>query len=116
MARGKARTEITLLDVLIDGRDLPMPSEAEARQKFDALAEEARRWKGPPVEERRDARRLIAWPDLEIRQVGRGIMVRVRAPWFSEWWHDAETWDGDPMTPIYDWLRQDRVDRQSATS
>lgn len=47
-------------------------------------------------------------PDLEIRQLGRGIMVRVRAPWFSDWWHEDVTWEGDPIGPIYEWLREER--------
>jgi hypothetical protein len=33
-------------------------------------------------------------------------MVRVRAPRFDEWWHDAQTWHGDPMAPMFDWLRE----------
>jgi hypothetical protein len=90
------------------GRDLPMPDEVAAIEKFTALVEEARRWKGQPtrrLEENR--RRLAAWPDLEIRQAGRGVMVRVRAPWFERWWHDPGTWSGDPMGPIHDWLAEE---------
>ena len=115
------RDDVTLLDILIDGfekneifggfhwRSLPMPNEAAAIRKFAGLMEEARRWKGSPVRVRDEHdRRLAAWPDLEIRQVGRGIIVLARAPWFSNWWHDEQTWDGDPMDPIYDWLREER--------
>jgi len=60
------------------------------------LVEEARRWKGAPSREESTAtRRMAAWDGLEVRQAGRGIMVRARAPWFS-WWHERETWEGDP--------------------
>lgn len=111
-----------LLDILIDGfeknerlggfyrRELPMPDEGAAVRKFHALAEEARRWKGTPVRLQEDAmRRLAAWPDLEIRQAGRGVMVLVRAAGFGAWWHDEQTWDGDPMDALYTWLLEDRA-------
>jgi hypothetical protein len=111
----------TLLDILIDGfeknevlggfhrRELPMPDEGTAERKFDALAEEAQRWKGPPERRQEDAvRRLAAWPDLEIRQAGRAVMVLARAPGFDSWWHDKRTWEGDPMGAAYAWLREDR--------
>ncbi len=116
----RTQEEATLLDVLIDGfekneilggyhwRELPMPDEAAAARKFASLTEEARRWKGAPVQ-LHDAspRRLAAWPDLEIRQAGRGIMVRVRAPWFDAWWHDQRTWHDNPLGPVFDWLDED---------
>ena len=92
MARGKPREEISLLDVLIDGfekneildgfhwRQLPMPDEGSACRRFAALVEEARRWKGTPAQVREEpGRGLAVWPDLEIRQAGRGILVRARA-------------------------------------
>ena len=120
MENGKSQQDATLLDVLIDGfekneaiygfhsRDLPMPDEPAAMRKFDALTEEATRWKGPPARfENAGPRRIAAWPDLEIRQSGRGIMVRVRTPWFR-WWYDPKTWDDEPMGPIYDWLNEER--------
>jgi len=44
--------------------------------------------------------RLAAWPDLEIRQAGRGILIRARAPRFDRWWHERATWEGDPMGSI----------------
>ena len=117
MREPKLQRDVTLLDVLVDGfekneilhgfhwRNLPMPDEPAAVSKFTALAAEARRWKGPPARvSEESARRLIAWRDLEIRQAGRGIMVRVRAPWFEGWWHDADTWRGDPMGSIDSWI------------
>src|SRR5262245_26991838 len=121
MRRGTSQTDASLLDVLIDGfeknevmdgfhwRSLPMPDEESAAHKFGALVDEARDWKGPPshVDEGLH-RRLAIWPDLEIRQAGSGVMVRARAPWFESWWHDRSTWDGDPMGPLYEWLREDR--------
>jgi len=121
MSRGTTQAEATLMDVLIDGfeknevldgfhwRDLPMPDEDAAVQKFTSLMEEARRWKGLPIrKEEGPARRLAAWPDLEIRQAGRGVMVRARAPWFNAWWHDEQTWQGDPMGAIHTWITEER--------
>jgi hypothetical protein len=35
-------------------------------------------------------------------------MIRARAPWFDSWWHDKQTWDGEPMDLLYDWLREER--------
>ena len=103
MSTGKTQADATLLEVLIDGfeknemldgfhwRRLPMPDERSAVRKFAVLTAEARRWKGSPTHVDEGAeRRLAAWPDLEIRQAGRGIMVRVRAPRFHTWWHDAQ--------------------------
>lgn len=111
--------DATLIDVLIDGfeknevidgfhwRQLPLPDEATAIRKFGGLAEEAQRWKGAAtlnVEDR--GRRVAAWPDLEIRQVGRAILVRVRTAGFSDWWHTDETWNGRPFRALYDWLAE----------
>lgn len=120
MTRGTSQEAATLLDILIDGfekneiwggfhlRDLPMPDEAAAVRKFRALVDEATRWKGEPDRLQDEARRrLAAWPDLEIRQAGRGVQVRPRAPWFDAWWHDKQTWEDDPMGAIRDWLRED---------
>src|SRR5262245_56947176 len=117
MAQGKSQEEATLLDILMDGfekneifegfhwRELPMPDEEAAIRKFASLMAEATRWKGQPTQlNQGDARRLVAWADLEIRQAGRGIMVRARAPRFDSWWHDRHTWDADPMGPCRDWL------------
>ena len=118
--RERSPEEATLLDVLVDGfekneilagfhwRTLPMPDEASAARKFAALSDEARRWNGAPSQ-LRDAppRRRAAWTDLEIRQAGRGILVRARAPWFARWWHERATWEDDPMGAIYDWLREE---------
>ena len=108
-----------MLDVLIDGfeknevmggfhwRNLPMPDELVAERKFAELTNEATRWKGRPMRlATAGPRRIAAWPDLEIRQLGRGIMVRARAPWFH-WWHAPTTWEGDPIAPIYDWLHEE---------
>jgi hypothetical protein len=118
--RSTRRGDATLLDVLVDGfeknevlggwhwRTLPFQDEAAAVRTFGALRDEGIRWKGAP---RRDlsgpARRLTAWPDLEIRQAGRGILVRARAPRFDSWWHRPETWDGDPLGPVYDWIEEE---------
>ena len=120
MSKGKLPEEATLLDVLVDGfekneivygfhwRELPMADVAAAVRKFAALGEEARRWKGPPQRaEEQPERRIVAWPDLEIRQCGRGVMVRARAPWFEQWWHDRATWEGDPIGPIHEWIEEE---------
>jgi hypothetical protein len=114
--------DATLLDLLIDGfeknevllgfhgRLLPMPDEVAAARKFVVLTDEATHWKGTPLRsEERDGRRLSLWPDLEIRQAGRGVMVRARAPRFDDWWHDDSTWVEDPMRAIFAWLDEDSV-------
>ena len=114
--------DATLLDVLIDGfeknemlggwhwRQLPVPDETAAAEKFASLVEEAQRWKGPPARvEDTSTRRLASWPDLEIRQAGRGLMVRARAPRFDDWWHDARTWQSDPMAAIFAWIAEERA-------
>ena len=31
-------------------------------------------------------------------------MVLVRAPHFSDWWHEPDTWKDDRFGPIYAWL------------
>ena len=121
MWKARSREEVTLLDVLIDGfeknesftgfhcRELPMPDEDAAHRKFTAFSDEGRRWKGTPIRAQDDAgRRIVSWEDLEIRQVGRGVMVRVRPPGFSSWWHDERTWEGDPMGPMFDWLEAEQ--------
>jgi hypothetical protein len=125
MIETTSQEDASLLDVLIDcfeknevpdgnhWRSLPMPTEEAAVRKFGQLAEEARRWKGTPTrQEESAARRVAAWPDLDIRQAGRGILVRVRAPWFH-WWHEGATWGGDPMGAIRAWLgEEDRRTRR----
>jgi hypothetical protein len=117
--RGTTQKDATLLDILIDGfeknevlggfhwRELPLPDEADAVAKFGALVQEARRWKGPPSELKEGkARRFASWPDLEIRQAGRGVVVRVRPPRF-DWWHEQDTWQDDPMAGIHDWISEE---------
>jgi hypothetical protein len=77
---------------------------------FWSLIDEAQRWKGQPTRiEEQPGRRLAAWPDVEIRLAGPGLMVRARMPRFEDWWHDKRTWQGDPMGPIFDWIAEDRV-------
>ena len=123
MTKRRTPEDATLLDVLIDGfeknellegfygRQLPMPDERAAARKFDALTDEARRWKGPPTRvDEQPGRRLNAWPDLEIRLAGRGLLLRARMPQFNDWWSDERTWHGDPMTPAFDWIAEDRRD------
>lgn len=120
MPRGRSAEDASLLDILIDGfeknevmygfhtRDLPLPDEATAIRRFEVLAGEAMRWKGNPVRASEDSgRRVVAWDDLEIRQAGRGILVCVRPPGFYEWWHEAETWQDDPMGAVWDWLQEE---------
>jgi hypothetical protein len=120
MRRTKSRDQITLLDVLIDGfeknevldgfhtRVLPCADEQQAIAKFGAFVGEATRWLGPPARTlESDGRRLAAWPEVEIRQAGRGILVRVWSAWFRDWWHDEATWAGDPLDAVYDWLGEE---------
>lgn len=119
--RTTSQEAATLLDILIDGfeknevfggfhrRELPMPDESAAARKFHALAEEAQCWKGPPERMQRDGmRRIAAWPDLEIRQAGRGVMVLARAPRFNAWWDNEQTWEDDPMGEVRAWLHEER--------
>jgi hypothetical protein len=118
---GKQPQELTLIDVLIDGfekneilggfhwRSLPMPSQAEAIRAFGAFLEEGRRWKGTPSRvDLAAGRRLVAWEDLEIRQAGRGVLVRVRAPRLDAWWNAEATWAADPMEALYAWIAQEK--------
>ena len=118
--------DATLLDLLIDGfekneilrgfhgRLLPMPDEAAAVEKFAALTEEARRWKGAPLQsEERGGRRLSAWVDLEIRQAERGVMVRIRAPHFDCWWQKPATWAEAPMSALFAWLQEEETTRRT---
>jgi len=121
MTERRTPEDATLLDILIDGfekneilegyhyRQLPMPDERAAARKFSALTDEVRRWKGPPTRvDERPGRRLIVWPDLEIRWAGRGLVVRARMSRFNDWWHDRQTWSADPMGPVFDWIAEDR--------
>lgn len=121
MADRRTPDDATLLDILVDGfeknelfdgfhwRQLPMSDERAAARKFSSLTDEAQRWKGLPIRvEETLGRRLAAWPDLEIRLAGRGLMVRARMPGFADWWHDERTWQGDPMGPIYNWIAAER--------
>jgi len=107
--------EATLLDVLIDGfeknevtggfhfRELPLPDEESAIRKFEEFCAEATRWKGEPARRIEDGgRRTAAWPDLEVLQTGRGIMVRARQTGFHRWWHDPGVWAGDPLAGVWD--------------
>jgi hypothetical protein len=92
MAADRRPEDATLLDVLVDGfekndalrgfhgRVLPLTDEVAAVRKFASLAEEFSRWKGQPMRnEEFQGRRLLAWSDLELRQAGRGVPVRVKA-------------------------------------
>jgi hypothetical protein len=97
------------------GRVLPLTDEAAAVRKFASLAEEACRWKGLPLRnEEHQGRRLLLWSDLEIRQAGRGVMVRVKAPRFDGWWHEPWPWAGcaGAILPMTDMRLQDRIDAQ----
>src|SRR6266851_2618522 len=121
----RLQEDASLLDVLVDGfekndvlrgfhwRELPMPDEGAAVRKFATLADEARRWKGALLRcEERSGLRLAAWPALEIRQAGRGIMRRIRAPRFGRWWHEPSTWAGNPMGPIFEWIEEEGSQNQ----
>jgi hypothetical protein len=118
----KPREQVTLVDVLVDGfeknelldgthwRRLPMPDEASAIAKLAALVEEATRWKGNPVRTfEQGKRRLAGWDDIEIRQTGEMILVRVKTPWFDGWWHVEETWSGSGHDDVHDWLSEDEA-------
>lgn len=119
MTARKTPEDATLLDILVDGfeknevldgfhwRQLPMPDGNAARAKFESLTDEARRWKGPPTRvDEQTGRRLNGWPDLEIRQAGRGLLVRARMARFSDWWNDEHAWQSDPMGLVLDWIAE----------
>jgi hypothetical protein len=116
-ARQRRPEDARLLDVLIDGfernevfagfhyRKLPLPDEEAAVRAFASLSDEARQWKGAPDHvEDSGFRRLASWSDLEIRQAGSGVMIRVRSPFFAAWWHDERTWRNDPMRELLAWI------------
>jgi hypothetical protein len=124
MARQTSQEDASLLDVLIEGfeknevidgfhwRQLPMSDADAAVRKFISLTQEARRWKGEPGRlEEGPMRRIASWPELEIRQAGRAVMVRARAPWFHAWWHDRRVWQHDPLGPIVDWIAEELESR-----
>jgi hypothetical protein len=35
-------------------------------------------------------------------------MVRVRSPFFGDWWNDKCTWRNSPMRDIVAWIGEDR--------
>jgi hypothetical protein len=37
-------------------------------------------------------------------------MVRVPTPGLHTWWNDAATWEGAPMDPVWEWLKEERPD------
>jgi hypothetical protein len=97
---------------MLDGfhwRNLPMLDATSASFKFEELLQEAHRWKGAPSTiKRENDRRLAIWADLELRQAGRGVQVRTRAPHFDDWWNDEKTWRDDPMQEINEWVASGR--------
>jgi hypothetical protein len=106
----------TLLEVLVTAFDrnellngyysrlLPFDDELRASSKFAELVDEARRWKGAPLQALdTGTRRLAAWPDLELRQSGRGVLLLVPGRNEPHWWNDPSTWKGDPMADVYAW-------------
>ena len=118
--RTKSRDKITLLEVLTDGfekneilygyhtRVLPLPTEPDAIAKFGEFVDEVKRWQGEPKRSlEQTGRRLAAWSDLEIRQAGCGVMVRVSSAWFTDWWSDENVWAHDPLGDVYEWLAED---------
>jgi len=115
----KAQRDVTLIDILVDGfekneildgthwRQLPMPDEASAIEKFASLIDEATRWQGKPQTLTETVkRRKAVWTGLDIRQTGLAILVRVKTPWFNAWWHEA-AWDHDSFDDLYAWLKED---------
>ncbi len=113
----KDQESVTLLDLLIAGfernevlggyhwRELPMPDREAAARKFEALYAEAERWHGAPLRfEQGFERQLALWPELELRQAGRGVLVRVPAPRIESWWSEPKTWAGEPMRAVAEWI------------
>lgn len=121
MIEAKRPEDATLLDVLIDGfeknemlegfheRVLPLRDEQMARARFIAFSEEVLRWKGHPIRRAEQAGwQLTAWADLELLQAGRAIAIRIRAPRFSAWWHEPDTWRGEAMQRLFEaWEQAD---------
>jgi hypothetical protein len=118
--RSKPREEVTSIDLLVDGfeknevfggfhwRELPMADVAAAERKFAALFEELRRWKGSPASMREDSStRVATWSDVELRQCGRGVLLRIVAPRF-DWWNEDATWTDDPMGTVVQSLADER--------
>jgi hypothetical protein len=121
MDRAKPDDQLTLLDVLIDGfrkneildgyhmRDLTLPNEAKAIGVFGSF-EEATRWQGAPLRTfERARRRLAAWRNFDIRQLGRHLVVRVWSPWMRDWRYDVTTTDADDADSdeLGQWLADD---------
>jgi hypothetical protein len=40
-------------------------------------------------------------------------MVRVKAPRFEDWWHQAPSWVGNPMKHIYEWIEDEAQDAKT---
>ncbi|HEY4181768.1 MAG TPA: hypothetical protein VGM90_33215 [Kofleriaceae bacterium] len=112
---------VTLLELLCDGfeknevwdgffmRTLPLHDEATAVGRFESFVAEATAWKGPPLGTLNDnGRRRAQWDDLDIRQAGRGVLVRAKSGRFTDWWHADETWADQPMDSIYAWLADEQ--------
>src|SRR5262245_22813240 len=119
MATDRKPEDATLVDVLIDGfeknevldgfhdRMLPLANELAAARKFASFVDEATRWKGSPAHrDEQRGRRLAAWSDLEIRQAGRGVLVRAKAPRFGDWWNQPSVWADDPLRDVVAWLAE----------
>ena len=91
-------------------RELPMSDEGAAIRKFAALADEAQRWMVGlcrPEPRRVSRRRTVAlWPDLEIRQAGPAVMVRVKPPHFDSW-SCADVGRKLRLQPIFDWVAEE---------
>ncbi len=116
----RTQATATLLDVITDGfegiqgalesyggwriRQLPCRSVEQAQAKYAEFAGEAARWKGPgtnevhPPTDTRSAVHVTRFPDLQVLQSDRAVVVLVPDPGFDRWWHKAETW-GDADDP-----------------
>lgn len=91
---------------MLDGfvfRWCPMPYVPTAEAKFGEWVEEATRWKGSPQSDRGEGWQRAWWPDLRIKQAGRGLSVWLKATPAYFWWGRGENWDGDPCAGVYSW-------------
>jgi hypothetical protein len=126
MTERRRQQDATLMDLLVGGfeknevldgfhfRQLPMPDDVSAANKFRALVDEVRSWKGAPIHtEETPTRQLATWQGFEIRRAGRGIIVRVMAPSFDHWWSTPAAWSGDPMSQVFAWLGEEARDSKA---
>jgi hypothetical protein len=85
-------------------RRLPLADATTAARKYREFRDELVRWKGAPrAEETGETWRRSDWGDIRVKQAGRGIMIWARSDGVSDWWHESESWQGDPLAEAWHW-------------